>query len=281
MLNSTIQRLEQMDRQFARLKTAKPKINLPSDPVDFASILGIELYEWQKKSLLSKSKRLIFNNSRQAGKSTVASIHADRRAIYKDNQTILLISPTLRQSGELFKKCRDWFRKLPNPPPLIEDNKLSCVLENGSRIISLPGTEGNIRTYAADLIIEDEAARVDDSLYYSVRPMLAVSHGDYILMSTPFGKRGHFYETWENSDEWEKIEVPATEIPTITPEFLDSERKALGDWWFQQEYMCKFQDAIGSLFSFDDIQAAFKDEIQPLFGAVEDTAVKPLFEGAF
>jgi hypothetical protein len=270
-----------MDRQFARLKTAKPKINLPSDPVDFASILGIELYEWQKKSLLSKSKRLIFNNSRQAGKSTVASIHADRRAIYKDNQTILLISPTLRQSGELFKKCRDWFRKLPNPPPLIEDNKLSCVLENGSRIISLPGTEGNIRTYAADLIIEDEAARVDDSLYYSVRPMLAVSHGDYILMSTPFGKRGHFYETWENSDEWEKIEVPATEIPTITPEFLDSERKALGDWWFQQEYMCKFQDAIGSLFSFDDIQAAFKDEIQPLFGAVEDTAVKPLFEGAF
>jgi hypothetical protein len=162
---------------------------------------------------------------------------------------------------------------------MLEDNKLSCALDNGSRIVSLPGTEESIRGYAASLIIEDEAARVSDDLYYSIRPMLAVTQGDLILMSTPFGMRGHFYEEWEKGEGWQRFEVPATEIPTITPEFLDSERKSLGDYWFQQEYMCKFLEPIGSLFTFDQIQSAFTDEVTPLFASeLVDNPVKPLFE---
>jgi len=269
-----------MDRQFSRLKSNKPVVYAqPTSPVEFAATLGFVPDPWQEKVLTTEKKRTILNCSRQAGKSTVASLKAVRTAIAKPNAVVLLVSPTLRQSGELFKKTSEWFRRMAIKPGMLEDNKLSCTLENGSRIVSLPGTEGNIRAYTADLIIEDEASRVDDAIYYAVRPMLAVSKGELVLMSTPFGKRGHFYEVWENgSDDWERIEVPATEVPRISEKFLADELRESGEWWYLQEYMCKFQDAIGSLFSYDDIQVAFKDEIQPLFGAIEDTGVQPLFE---
>jgi hypothetical protein len=54
------------------------------------------------------------------------------------------------------------------------------------------------------LLIVDEAARVDDELYYAVRPMLAVSGGVLMMLSTPFGKRGVFYEEWTGGECWER-----------------------------------------------------------------------------
>ena len=58
-------------------------------------------------------------------------------------------------------------------------------------------------TPSVSLLIIDEAARVPDDLYRAVRPMLAVSDGRLICLSTPYGKRGFFYEAWANGgDDW-------------------------------------------------------------------------------
>jgi len=163
------------------------------DPVLFARLLGFNPDPWQEKVLSSSSKRLMLNCSRQSGKSTTASILALHRAIFYPDNLVLLVSPSLRQSSELFRKVGEQLKKLQCKPKLLEDNKLSCALDNKSRIVSLPSSEGTIRGYSgASLIIEDEASRVDDELYRAIRPMLAVSNGRLILMSTPFGKRGHF-----------------------------------------------------------------------------------------
>jgi hypothetical protein len=78
------------------------------------------------------------------------------------------------------------------------ESALRLELENHSRIISLPGQEQTVRGYAGvSLLIVDEAARVPDDLYFAVRPMLAVSNGRLIALSTPFGKRGWFYEIFK------------------------------------------------------------------------------------
>jgi len=250
----------------------------PPDPVTWAAGLGFAADAWQASVLRKGGRRMLLNCSRQAGKSTVSSLLAVYRAIYKPGLT-LLISPSLRQSGELFRKVREWLTLLPVRPKLTEDNQLSCQLANGARIISLPSSESTIRGYSSvDLIIEDEASRVDDVLYYSIRPMLAVSGGAMILMSTPFGKRGHFYEEWENGgDVWQRIEVPAMRIDRIAPEFLAEERRSLGELWFSQEYMCKFVDPIDNVFSTDDLDRAFGHEIDKLFVPSEqDEDVEPL-----
>jgi hypothetical protein len=116
------------------------------------------------------------------------------------------------------------------------------------------------------LIVEDESARVDDPLYYAVRPMLAVSGGRLILMSTPFGKRGHFFQEWtDGGDGWERVEIPASRCSRISPVFLQEERRALGDWWYRQEYECQFVETLDQVFSYDQVMSAISSDVKPLF----------------
>ena len=138
-------------------------------------------------------------------------------------------------------------------------------LANGSRIVSLPGDEKNIRGFSGvSLLIVDEASRVDDALYYAVRPMLAVSQGRMVCLSTPFGKRGWFYDAWAGGDSWDRYRIVADECPRITLDFLEEERRALGPRWFAQEYQCSFEDTVDAVFASEDIMAALSDDVDPL-----------------
>jgi len=242
------------------------------DPVAFAAeVLELTLDPWQRRVIASSSKRDLLNCSRQAGKSTTAAVLGLHTALYHPGSLTLLVSPSLRQSSELFRKVTELRERLPRPPELTEDNKLSMAVRGGGRVVSLPGSEATIRGFSgATLIIEDEASRVPDALYYSVRPMLAVSAGRLILMSTPFGKRGHFWEAWDKGEGWQRVKVPATEVPRISAEFLAEERGALGEWWFKQEYLCEFVEATDSVFSYQQVMTALSDEVAPLFKASPD-----------
>ena len=239
------------------------------DPACFArEALDFNPDPWQERALRWSGRRLLLNFCRQSGKSTTASILGLHRALFYPSSLVLLVSPSLRQSSELFRKVSDHLERLDLPPRKVEDNKLSATFANSSRIVSLPSTESTIRGFSgAALIIEDEAARVSDELYIAVRPMLAVSGGRLILLSTPFGKRGHFFKEYtESKPEWERIRIPATECPRITEEFLQEERASLGDWWFRQEYMCEFVETVDQVFTYDLVMNTITDEIKPLFG---------------
>ena len=238
-------------------------LTLGLDPVVFAYELGFICDDWQARVLRSNSKRILLNCSRQSGKSSNAAILALHESLYHAKSLVLLISPSLRQSNELFRKVTDFSNMLSIKPKLIEDNKLSCTFENRSRIVSLPSTEATIRGFSgANLIIEDESARVSDDLYRAIRPMLAVTNGRLILMSTPFGKRGHFYQEWSEGDEWAKFQIKAVDCPRIRKDFLESEKRSLGDWWFKQEYMCEFMDSVDSAFRTEEIKRMFEENIE-------------------
>ena len=228
------------------------------DPVVWAcDALELEPDPWQAEVLRSDSKRILLNCSRQSGKSTVTSILALHTATYQKESLVLCLSPTLRQSSELFRNVSRFYGADPAIPSRAE-SALRLELENGSRIVSLPGKEQNIRGMAkVNLLIVDEAARVPDSLYYSVRPMLAVSNGRLIALSTPWGCRGWWYEAWRSSEPWQRIEIPADKCPRISPEFLEEERRTMGEMWFNQEYCCEFVDMAGSVFKMDDIETMF------------------------
>ena len=236
--------------------------------VEFARLAtGFDLDPWQERVLLWDGRKIVLNCARQSGKSTIAGLLALYLTSTQNNHLILIVSPSERQSGELFRKIRGFLRELPTEmiPKIMVDNVLSCEFENGSRIVALPGTEKTIRSFSGvDLLIEDEAARVPDELHYAVRPMLAVSNGRHMLLSTPFGKTGHFYDAL-NSPDWDIVTVPATDNPRISQEFLNQERRALGEWWFNQEYMCIPMEDIDSVFSMDHIRAAISQDIKPLF----------------
>lgn len=170
---------------------------------------------------------------------------------------MLVLSPSLRQSGEVFKTAMGFYKGLGKPIASETETALTLQLSNRSRIVSLPGKEQTVRGFSGvSLLIVDEAARVADELYYAVRPMLAVSQGRMILLSTPFGRRGFFFKEWDdfenrgNAGNWYGIKITARECPRIAPTFLEEERLALGDWWYRQEYLCEFGANADAVFSY-------------------------------
>ncbi len=236
---------------------------LPIDAVTMARNFGLDPDPWQVDLLRSTSARILLNCSRQTGKSTITSLLAVHTAHFEADALILLLSPTLRQSQELFKKALNIHRSLDQPENTEAESALRLELKNGSRIISLPGKEHTVRGYSGvRLLAVDEAARVPDDLYFAVRPMLAVSGGRLLALSTPFGTRGWWYEAWKSDEPWERYEIPATECPRIPPEFLEEEKRTLGKWWFDQEYLCQFLDAQNQPFGREDIDKAFEEEIE-------------------
>ncbi len=238
-------------------------LTLALDRVAFAGELGISPDPWQEDLLRSGSDRVLLNITRQGGKSTMSALIALHRALYHPGSLVLCLAPAERQSKELFSKIVGFYRKLHDEPPPDSDRKLGMHLANGSRIEALPGSERTIRGFSGvDLLVVDEAARVDDGLVYAVKPMLAVSGGRLLMLSTPYGKRGVFHEEWTEGDEWERFEVPASECPRIPPEFLEAERRSMPSWWFDQEYGCKFSETEDQVFSHDMIAGARDDDLQ-------------------
>jgi hypothetical protein len=247
-------------------------LKLALDRSAFAKRLGLEPDPWQEDLLRSTSDRVLLNCCRQSGKSTMTGIIALHRALYHPGSLILCLAPALRQSQELFGKVLTFYRTLNRPVPAQTERKLSLELVNGSRIVTLPGTDKTIRGFSgAALLIVDEASRVADELYFAVRPMLAVSGGTLMMLSTPYGKRGVFFEEWTGGLGWERYEVPASQCPRVPPEFLEEERRSLPARVYRQEYECSFEDTEDQVFSHEDVEAALSDEVAPLFGPGKST----------
>ena len=228
------------------------------------------------------------------GKTVVAAALALRTALLEAPALVLVLTPSERQSNEFMRRIKDLHQALCQPmqvagkvqpfhemqvaelskdaayfnlPATTRDSSLQLHLDNGSRIIGLPASEGKVRVYSSvALLLVDEASRVDDALYRAMRPMLAVSRGRLLALSTPFGKRGWFHDAWHGSGDWMRVKVTAEQCPRIPADFLAEERRALGERWFRQEYLCSFEDTIDTVFAYADIQAALSDDVQPLFG---------------
>jgi hypothetical protein len=262
-------RLETLLREVEKLEASRDSLRreIPADRVEFASSIGIVPDLWQERLLQSAASRVLLNCARQSGKSTMAAILALHQALSSPSSLVLVLAPAERQSKELFAKIATFYRALGHIIPADSYRKMGMELTNGSRIEALPGTEKTVRSFSGvDLLIVDEAARIADELYFAVRPMLAVSGGRLMMLSTPFGKRGVFYEEWTGGGAWERYLITAEECPRIPASFLAEEREALGEWWFSQEYLCEFREAVDSVFTTELIQAALSDEIEPLFG---------------
>jgi hypothetical protein len=258
------------------------------DPVIMVRHAGITADPWQETVLRSQARRIILLCSRQSGKSsTVASITM-HTAVCQPNSLILIGAPSQNQSAELLLKAKAIYN-VGGQMEVFDDVEhglekynlhnavLRMRLSNRSRIICVPGKEGTVRAYSAvKLLVVDEASYVPDTFYQAVFPMLAVSGGRVILLSTPHAKFGAFYDIWTEAPEWDfrlpaeaqeeawlKIKVPWWECPRIRPAFIEAERARFGNAYVQREYELEFADAITAAFRTEDIDAMARDDVEP------------------
>lgn len=229
-------------------------------------LAGMNPDAWQTDLLTCDAQRMLLLCSRQSGKSQVAAALALNHALLHPDSLILVLSRALRQSGEFFRdKFLRLYRTTGEPVAATNKTALTIELANGSRVISLPGEGDNIVGYSGvAMLVIDEAARVPDNLYRMVRPMLAVKQGKLVCLSTPYGRRGFFYEEWESGRRWKRVQTTALDCPRIAPEFLEEERESLGERWYRQEYLCSFEDVEDAVFRSEDIDAALQSDLEPL-----------------
>jgi hypothetical protein len=219
------------------------------DPSAILAAQGLAPDPWQRDLLLARESYLLLNCSRQSGKSTTVAALALNRLLAEHGSLVLLVAPSERQSHELFRKVMHAYQALGQPIETIKTNQSELELTNGSRLVALPGREETIRSFSGvNLLVLDEASRVPDDLYRSVRPMLAVSQGRLVALSTPFGQRGWFYDEWVGAGPWRRIHIPWTVCPRIQPEFIAEEVRALGQAWVDQEYNGLFTAMEGLVF---------------------------------
>lgn len=238
-------------------------LSLLLDPSLVLAAQGLDADPWQRDLLLSDEPYLLLNCSRQAGKSTTVAALALHQMLTTPGTLVLLVAPSERQSHELFRKVLHAYQALGQPVAAVKSNQSELELAQGSRLVALPGREETIRSFSGvDLLILDEASRVPDDLYRSVRPMLAVSQGRLLALSTPFGQRGWFYEEWVGAGPWRRLHVPWTQCPRICPDFIAEETRALGQAWVDQEYNGLFTALEGLVYP-DFPQAAVAQQPVP------------------
>jgi phage terminase large subunit-like protein len=244
------------------------------DPVLLMKDAGLVLDQWQAKLMRSTAhtspdaeKRVLMLCARQTGKSTTAAGMALHRAYYESGASIVIFSPSQNQSDEMLRTIKSLHNKLSGVPETVGDSVRKIEFNNGSRIRALHGDERTVRGISAlSLVLIDEASRVPEELLAAVRPMIATrSDGTLVALSTPFGKRGFFYEAWTGDAIWYRVRVPASECPRISEAFLAEELRELGQQRFSEEYGLAFLDPDSAVFSTTIIDNAFSKKVRPLW----------------
>lgn len=225
----------------------------------FTKATGREPMDWQR-GMLEETRDTLLLKGRQIGATEVASALAIHVARGKAGSTSAIISPSQRQSSEVTVRARLGLWAMGET--LRQDSASLLRLANGSRIISLPGSARGIRGYAADLVILDEAAWISAETFTAARPLTAATGGRIIVQSTPGDPVGPYFDLVQEPPEgWAFIRVRSDEVPTISPEFLASQRLQLSPDLYAQEYEAEFGAGNSGLFSIPMIDDLFRDRI--------------------
>jgi hypothetical protein len=214
-----------------------------NDIASWAAAMGLELDAVQQAILDAGIRRGIVNCCRQFGKSTTVALKAANFAANRPNSTAILVARSARQSEELLNTVAGIVRQFVTGATY---SSTRIELANGSRILALPSQPQTIRGYAADLVVIDEAAYVDDAIWDAVFPMLnaAEGGGHLWMMSTPFRPAGFFYRFWmEKNDDWVRFQVKAPDCPRISAAMIAEAKRTFTGAEFAREYLCEFAQA--------------------------------------
>lgn len=237
------------------------------DPVVFGHRTGFDAEEWQSRLLRSQARRILVASARQVGKTHTTAIRGVHRTLYEPDSLALLISPSQRQSNEMLRRCRQVFRQAGSPLRLVADSAEALEFENGSRVVSLPGTDATTRGFSrAKLLVIDEAARLETDVFHGVLPMVAAD-GVLMALSTPWGQSGWFFELWDTpGNGWERHRVTVHESGQWTEQMIAEVRASVGSHVFAADYEAEFQDTDQQLFSSQAVRSAASSAVAPLFG---------------
>jgi Terminase large subunit, T4likevirus-type, N-terminal len=210
------------------------------DPVLWVKeVLGVEPAPWQTEFLRApRGASIIALTARQAGKTTTAAWAIAFCMLYTPNSLSVIACPSQRQIGEAVRRVKECLLKVG--VELKSDHVYGLELNNGSRVLALPGSDDSIRGLTVGgWIVADEAARLSEDLMAALRPMRArCPHARFVMLSTAWSRTDPFWTVWSNDNQtWIRLRATA-DIPGLyVAEYLEQERRELGEVKFNREYL--------------------------------------------
>jgi hypothetical protein len=257
-------------------------IKCAKDPVYFCSkyvkvktldkgIMPFELYDYQQRFVNSihENRFVISKWPRQSGKSTSVIGYITHYVTFNQSVSCAILANKLKTAkDELFAKLQLAYENLPHflQQGVVEWNKTSFKLENGSRVICDATSSSAIRGGSYNLLLLDEYAflpsHVAEEFYSSTYPTISAgTTTKLIIVSTPNGMN-HFHKLWVDANRPEghklknrfiPVEVSWKDVP-ITPggpkrdDVWAAEQIAnTSPEQFEQEYGCSFLGSSNTL----------------------------------
>ena len=204
----------------------------------------------------------IILKSRQLGLSTITAAYSAWLAIFHKDKNVLVIATKLAVAQNFIRKVKFVIQSMPKwllIPQIVNNNKQAIEFSNGSTIKAIPTSEDAGRSEALTLLIVDEAAFVRnfDTLWTGLYPTLSTG-GRAIVLSTPNGVGGQYYELWKQAEDGENIfnpiNLPWDVHPERGTEWFDKETKNMSRKQIAQELMCDFQASGDTFLQVEDIE---------------------------
>jgi len=191
---------------------------------------------------------------RQFGKSMMAMNLVLYWAINDSPCKILWISPVYSQTDKVQKELMQAI----GGSGIVESCNYSSneiKLKNGSLILFRSAERyDNIRGLTVDYGVIDEAAYCKDEAWTeAIRPVFMVRGKKVLFISTPKGKN-FFYNLFQlgvsaDNPNYASYTGSSYDTPYIDPSEIEDAKKTLPENVFQQEYLARFIDAGGEVFS--------------------------------
>jgi len=258
-------------------------VKCKNDPVYFAQnyikivhvdhgLITIDLYDYQREIIekFNNNRRTTVVTSRQAGKTTTAVVVILHYILFNDYKRVGLLANKGDSAREILERIKIAFEALPKwlQQGVVEWNKGSVELENGSKVLAAATSSSNIRGKSMNLLYIDETAFVEgwDEFSASVLPTISSGNTTKVLYtSTPNGLN-HFYKVCvgarENKNGYAYVEVPWYRVPGRDEAWKKEAINTLdGDLQkFAQEFCCEFQGSSGTLIDGSKLKALVPTE---------------------
>ena len=229
------------------------------------------LYDFQEEliNILHNNRFVIGKLPRQVGKTTTVGSYLLHYVLFNQNVNVAILANKQSTAIEILSRIKMAFEYLPKwlQQGVIEWNKGSVVLENGSKIIASATSSSAIRGGSYNAILCDEFAHIPtqiaEEFFTSVYPTITSGQSTKMfIISTPNGLN-MFYHYWKGAINKQNGYVPFEVHWSQVPKYPGGPLR--DDTWkqemisqtsssqFQQEMECDFLGSSNTLISPDKL----------------------------
>jgi len=195
---------------------------------------------------------------RQVGKTTTTVGYMLWSALFNEEFVIGILANKLQLAQDILAKIQKAYEYLPSwlQQGIINWNKRSIELENGSKIYAYATSAAGVRGGSYNLIFLDEFAFVPHNMavdfFTSTYPVISSGKSSkVIIVSTPNGLN-LFYKMWtdaiENRSTYKTLEIHWSMVPGRDEKWKEETIRNTSEEQFRQEFECVDGDTIVEIY---------------------------------